>query len=140
MGMFMALKDALERACKTKKWVITVTVILGAAAGVLNGFLGSGGGIIIILALTLMIPEQDERDRFATAVISVLPMSAVSACFYIFRDGVDVSGNAHYFASALFGGIFGAWLMTKISPKALRLIFAALMIFAGVRAICGTVR
>ena len=137
MGMVLAVRRAFLRVCRTRRGSFTVAVIFGVLAGVLNGFLGSGGGIIIIFALTAMFPEQDERDRFATAVLSVLPMTAVSAILYVFRDGVEVSGSVHYYAAALFGGIFGAWVMTKISPKLLRLIFAALMIFAGIRALGG---
>ena len=133
--MILAARRALLRVCRTRRGSFAVAVIFGALAGILNGFLGSGGGIIVIFALTAMFPEQDERDRFATAVLSVLPMTVVSAVLYVFRDGVNVSGNSHYFAAALFGGIFGAWIMTRISPMTLRLIFAALMIFAGVRAL-----
>ena len=135
MGMMLAVRRAFLRVCRTRRGSFTVAIIFGVLAGVLNGFLGSGGGIIVIFALTAMFPEQDERDRFVTAVLSVIPMTAVSAFLYVFRDGVEVSaGSVRYYAAALFGGIFGAWLMSKISPKALRLIFAALMIFAGVRA------
>ena len=135
MGMILAVRRAFFRICRTRRGSFTAAIVFGVLAGVINGFLGSGGGIIVIFALTAMFPEQDERDRFATAVLSVLPMTAVSACLYVFRDGVEVSGSAHYYAAALFGGVFGAWVMTRISPKALRLIFAALMIFAGVRAL-----
>ena len=135
MGMILAVRRAFLRVCRTGRWSFAVAIIFGVLAGVLNGFLGSGGGIIVIFALTAMFPEQDERDRFVTAVLSVIPMTVVSAFLYVFRDGVESSGNSHYFAAALFGGVIGAWIMTKISPTLLRLIFAALMIFAGVRAL-----
>ena len=135
MGMILAVRRAFLRVCRTGRWSFAVAIIFGVLAGVLNGFLGSGGGIIVIFALTAIFPEQDERDRFVTAVLSVIPMTVVSAFLYVFRDGVEISGNSHYFAAALFGGLVGAWIMTRISPRTLRLIFAALMIFAGVRAL-----
>ena len=135
MGMILAMRRAFLRVCRTGRGSFTVAIVFGVLAGVINGFLGSGGGIIVIFALTATFPEQDERDRFVTAVLSVIPMTVVSAFLYVFRDGVEISGSSHYFAAALFGGVIGAWIMTRISPKTLRLIFAALMIFAGVRAL-----
>ena len=133
--MLRAVKELFAQTLNKKRVRYTVAAILGALAGVLNGFLGSGGGIILIFALSVLMPEQEEKDRFATAVLSMIPMSAVSVCYYLADGGVNVTENAHYFASALFGGVLGAYLMTKISPTVLRTVFALLMLWAGFRAL-----
>ena len=129
------IKERIRSACQSKLGLTTVTLLSGIAAGVLNGFLGSGGGIILIFIMNVLLPNEDPRDTFATAVISILPMSAVSAYFY-FRNGeIAVPEYSTYYASALIGGIIGAILLNKISTKLLKTIFAVLMIWAGFRSL-----
>lgn len=105
----------------------------GAAGGFLNGFLGSGGGIVLIFAMTYLCDGIDTRERFSTAVASVLPMSAVSALMYIRSGSLSVGELARLLISGALGGAFGAFIMDKIPPTILKLIFSALMVFAGIR-------
>ena len=131
------LREKLLTFCESKRGFIVVTVVGGLIAGILNGFLGSGGGIILIFIMGVILPKADARDIFATAVLSILPMSAVSAYFYHKGGGVEITEYAPYYASALFGGILGAALLNKISTTFLKTIFAVLMIWAGLRALKG---
>ncbi len=114
-------------------------IISGALAGFLNGFVGSGGGIILIFAMTAFVALPHGGDavkvRFATAVASILPMSVVSVYFYVKKGAVGFADALPFLLPAVIGGVLGALLMDKISAKTLRLVFSALMIWAGVRII-----
>lgn len=112
-------------------------IVCGLAAGFVNGFLGSGGGIILIFAFALMYPAEDVKDCFVSSVMSILPMSAVSLYFYIKNGKVDFGGNSPliFILPAVAGGISGAFLMRRISPKTLKIVFAVLMLWAGIRMI-----
>ena len=128
------IKNKLRKACEHKSVFAAVTLFSGILAGLLNGFLGSGGGIILIFMMGILLPRSEPKDIFATAVLSILPMSAVSAYFYYRGGGVGISEYAPYYASALFGGVLGAVLLDKISTDWLKAIFAVLMLWAGFRA------
>ena len=86
---------------------------------------------------------MNAKERFSTAVASVLPMSAVSALIYLSNGSLALPDNgvggfvaaARFFVPGAVGGAFGAFVMDRISPRLLKLIFAALMVFAGVRII-----
>lgn len=132
------IKEKLRRVGETKLGFAIVTLTAGILAGLLNGFLGSGGGIILIFIMSALLPDRDARDVFATAVLSILPMSVVSACFYGRGGGISITENAPYYASALFGGILGAVLLDKISTSLLKTVFAVLMLLAGARALICT--
>lgn len=128
------IKNKLRKACEHKGIFVAITLFSGILAGLLNGFLGSGGGIILIFIMGVLLPKLDARDIFATAVLSILPMSAVSAYFYYQGGGIGIAEHAPYYASALFGGILGAVLLDKISTTLLKTVFAILMLWAGFRA------
>ncbi len=132
------IKEKLRRVGETKLGFAIVTLTAGVLAGMLNGFLGSGGGIIIVFVTGLLLPQRDPKDIFATAVLSVLPMSIVSTYFYYRGGGISITDYAPYYASALFGGILGAVLLDKISTALLKTIFAVLMLWAGFRAVFGS--
>lgn len=107
----------------------------GVLAGVANGLIGCGGGIFIVWVLTYLCRESGEfsdKDVFATAVASVLPMSAVSAVLY---SASGVSANAGelygYLLPAVVGGALGALFLDRIGSRALKRIFSLLVMWAG---------
>ncbi len=116
----------------SKKTRILLLGVLALAAGVVNGFLGTGGGIVLMLALTL-VPANDDtaaRDRFATVIAVILPLSLVSAVAY--GESVDLSAASPYILPGILGGVLGALLLDKLSVKLIKKLFAAMVIWAGI--------
>ncbi len=107
----------------------------GAAAGFTNGFLGSGGGIILMYLFRKTSDRKapsSARDDFASVVASVLPLSAVSAVVYSDRGMGDISLLWRFIVPAAAGGMLGAFLTDRLDTKWLRKIFAAIVTVAGV--------
>lgn len=96
------------------------------AAGFVNGFLGTGGGIILMLALSFV--QIDERDKFATVIAVILPMSLVSALFY----GTNIASAEKWLIPGMLGGVTGAILLERINVKWLKKLFALMIIWAGI--------
>ena len=130
------LKDKLKPQMRQKNPVRYLKYLpLGAAAGFINGFLGTGGGIILILAAPFIDRKgsnTDPRDRFAETLVVTMIFSAVSAVSYFGRGNADFDGIGVYAAPALFGGAIGAYLLGVLSPKITKKIFAALVTVAGI--------
>lgn len=105
--------------------------LAGLCAGFINGLLGTGGGIIIIFALGKLFPDSDPKDNFASAIACILPMSIVSAGFYLTGGSVAFGQVMIYILPAIIGGIFGALLLCRIKTALLKKIFAGLVIWAG---------
>jgi uncharacterized membrane protein YfcA len=108
--------------------------IFSFLAGGMNGFLGTGAGIVLVYLLSyLNRGKRETKDNFAMAVVLVLPMSAVSLYFYVKGGNVDYELIRISVLPAILGGILGAYLMDKIDKRWLSLIFAALVIYSGFR-------
>lgn len=97
-------------------------------AGIVNGFLGTGGGILLVFALSLA--EIDPRDRFATVIAVILPLSAVSVCFY--SGSARFSDAAPYLLPGMLGGVCGAMLLDRLDIRWVKKLFAAMVIWAGI--------
>ena len=106
--------------------------LAGAAAGLANGLFGGGGGMVF---LPLMSREKTLRPRqlFATCVAVIFPVCAVSAAVCLLRTDFDFLFALPYLIGGFLGGILGGRLYGKVSPKLLRYLFAAFLLYAAVR-------
>lgn len=111
-------------------------IILGAFSGLINGLLGSGGGIIFVAGSTLLF-RNDQKNAQASAIPAMLTFSVISAVLYII-NGTPIQTEIliPVTLGSAAGGIAGALLLNKISNNVLRYIFAAMIIFAGIRMLC----
>ena len=106
-------------------------IILGFLVGLINGFLGAGGGMIAVPALKHFGLSQKESHENAVAVI--LPLTILSAALYLYRGSVTLSDALPFIPSGLIGAVVGTYLMKKISNIWLTRIFGGFMIFSGIR-------
>lgn len=111
---------------------ITSCILAGLASGAANGMFGSGGGMIAVPAMVLLL-KMDEHKAHATAIFIILPLTLVSTWFYIANHYADWSLTLKVTLGGMAGGYIGAKLLERCPAKLLRRIFAAFMILAAVR-------
>ena len=104
----------------------------GISAGLINGFFGGGGGMIIVPVFTMLL-KMENKKAHATAVLTILPVSIVGAITYAMQKGFDFSSGIPVIVGEVLGGLLGAFLLKKIPNKAVGIIFIAVMLFAGVK-------
>ena len=107
---------------------------VGFGAGLINGLLGAGGGILIVFALGRLLRKnlRDTRSIFATAVAVILPLSLLSALRYFQHQSTDLTDAALLLLPAVIGGATGALLLRRLSPALLSRIFAAVVLISGI--------
>lgn len=106
----------------------------GLAAGLVNGLLGAGGGIIAVLAFNKLLESGgvDRRDSFANAIAVMLPCSAVSAISYGMRGVADSRELGILVLPAILGGLCGALILDRINIRWLKIIFSSIIIYSGI--------
>ena len=112
---------------KTVKCVLT-----GAAAGCVNGLLGTGGGMVAVPLLTRWV-GLEQKKALATTVMTILPLCLLSAVVYWLKEGFRWSDAWPYLLGGLAGGIVAGLVYGKVSPLWLRRGFGALLVVGGVR-------
>jgi uncharacterized membrane protein YfcA len=116
-------------------------IITGTAAlisGFICGFIGSGGGMLLLLTLTYLQKKikdgtGDIKNVYAVNIAAVVAMSAVSAVTYAIAGKLPLRETAVYILPAMAGGLCGAYFLDKIKTSYLNKIFAAVTIYAGVK-------
>lgn len=109
-------------------------VLAGGAAGLINGFFGGGGGMVLV---PLLVGKcgLDQRRAFATSVAVIAPLCVLSSVIYWLRDGLDFATALPYLAGGLVGGLIGGKVFKKLSMTWLRKGFALLILYGGVKAL-----
>lgn len=106
-------------------------VTFGTAIGLVNGILGAGGGMLTVPLLKKI--GFDTKQSHTNAIAVILPITAISAIIYLWKDLVSFNDALIYIPTGLIGAIIGTYLLKKISPKWLKRIFGVLMVYAGIR-------
>ena len=107
-------------------------IAIGIVSGAANGLFGSGGGTIAVPAMVLLLGAEDQKAH-ATAISIILPLTAVSAFFYISNKYVDWGLTGKVILGGIAGGYIGARLLNICPANVLRKIFAVFMIAAAFR-------
>ncbi len=105
---------------------------VGLAAGIINGLLGGGGGMIVVPGLALTLGLTAKKSH-ATALAVILPASVISACILLFTFKNDLVLLSATTIGVSLGGVVGALLLKKLKNPAITKIFAVLMLLAGVK-------
>ena len=102
-------------------------IILGAAAGVVSGLLGVGGGILFVPALTLALSLSQIKAE-ATSLLAIIPVALVGAARQYRYGQVRVREGAILGVLSVAGVVAGVALANVLPQRALRFGFAALMV------------
>ncbi len=109
----------------------TLLIISGLIIGLTNGFLGGGGGVLCVVVL-LCVLRFATKEAHATALFVILPVTLLSAVIYIIGGNADLKVTLLSALGVTLGGIVGASLLRKLKAPSVELIFAMILIFAGI--------
>ena len=113
----------------------TLTYIaIGAAAGIVNGLFGAGGGLLLV-PLFMSRCHLPPKTAFATSLCVTLVLSAVSFTVYLIRGNMDLTAAWPYAIGGVIGGILGGIFMKRVRVKWLRVCLAAFLLYGGVKAV-----
>ena len=98
--------------------------------GAINGFLGTGGGIIFVLLLTFFT-KNSTKDNYVTSLCATFVLSIIGAFSYYKSGNIDFEIVLKCGIPCTLGGLCGALVTDKINPRLLNLAFAVLIIYSG---------
>lgn len=118
---------------------VVLASLTGFSAGLVNGLLGAGGGIIAVWGLGRMLRRRGAsgRDVFANALAVMLPLSLVSLFGYGSGGTVDYRELGTLVLPAIVGGLCGALVLDRIRVDWLKLIFSAVVVYSGLNMLMG---
>ena len=112
-------------------------VAVGLAAGILSGFVGVGGGIIMVPALVLLLGYGQHQAQGTSLAVLVLPVVALAVLNYYKAGVIEPKVVAVIAVAFVVGGYFGSRWSLAVPQEIVKRIFGVLMLVISVKLILG---
>lgn len=119
---------------KYMKNKILFNILIGFLAGMISGFFGAGGGLILVPYMTLILKEDEVKSR-ATTILCIFFMVLTSSFFYFNQDSIDWYLAFKCAIGGVIGGYVGSKLLINLNKKILKILFIIFLIYAGIKMI-----
>lgn len=106
---------------------ILILVLIGLFAGTLSGFVGIGGGIIIVPALVYFLALSQHEATGTSLFILTLPVVILGTMNYYKTGHVNWRYGLVIASTFVIGGYIGSKLSLKLSPGLVKIIFGVIM-------------
>lgn len=118
--------------------MINLTYILvGLVAGILSGFLGIGGGVVIIPILIYFYGLTQHQAQGTTLALMVPPIGILAALEYYYKGNVNIPIVLFIALGFLVGGLIGAIIVQPVPDYILKKIFGVFLLLVAFRMILG---
>ncbi len=111
-------------------------MLCGVLAGLLGGYLGLGGGIIIVPYLTLVM-GLNIKAAVPVSMAAIVINSLASSSEYMKRGMVDLELMVSLTLSMVVGMICGSMLLTVVTPAYVKLLLSLVLLYAAYNVIRG---
>jgi len=116
---------------------IGLLIVVGILAGVISGFVGVGGGIIMVPAMVWLLGYSQHQAQGTSLAVIMFPVVFLAARNY-YRAGMIDPKVVLVIALAFFvGGYFGSKWSLALPMATVQKIFGVLMLVASFKLIFG---
>jgi uncharacterized membrane protein YfcA len=132
VGAVMYLRSVREPKAGAHRAKRRTPAIMAAGLGVgfLTGFLGVGGGFIIVPAL-VMFAGLPMPNAVGTSLLIIALNCTAGFLGHLGEGGLPIGATASFTAVAIVGGVGGERLASRLSPRSLRRGFAIFVVLLG---------
>ncbi|MDP3149424.1 MAG: sulfite exporter TauE/SafE family protein [Ignavibacteria bacterium] len=108
---------------------IAIYLIVGLAAGIMSGFLGIGGGIIIIPALTMILGFSQQQAQGTSLALLLPPIGILAVMNYYKAGSVNLKAAAFMALTFVVASYFSSKIAVQVPEQMLKKVFATFLLF-----------
>ena len=114
---------------------LIILVLIGLFAGMASGFIGIGGGVIIVPGLIYVLGLSQHTAQ-GTSLLLMLPPIGILAVMNYYKAGhMNITYGIVIACAFVIGGYLGSKIALRLSPSVVKLVFGILMLYISVRMI-----
>ncbi len=110
---------------------VALAVVIGLIAGFASGYVGVGGGFIMVPLMTAWLGIPMKRTS-GTSLIAIIILAVPGVIQQAFLGHIDYLAGIMLCVGAIPGAVLGARLVPRVPERTLRFIFAGLLAVAAV--------
>ncbi len=112
-----------------------ILICIGLVAGLLSGFVGIGGGLVIVPALVYFLGMPQHAAQ-GTSLVMMLPPIGILACYNYYQSG-NLNWKYGLALAVIFvvGAYFGSKMSLKLPANVVKKVFGVIMLLASLKMI-----
>ena len=119
---------------------LLILLSIGLGAGMLSGFVGIGGGVVIVPALVFLLGLSQHEAQGTSLFVLVMPVVFLALTNYWKTGNVNWKYGLIIALAFVIGGYFGSKLSLKLSPQIVKLAFGLLMAYVSFQLIFSSIQ
>jgi len=112
---------------------IVVLLLIGVAAGFASGFVGVGGGIIIVPALVFFLGFSQHMAQGTSLALMLPPIGLLGFYNYYKSGNTNITAALIIAAAFVAGAYFGSKISIGMDQRIVKKIFGAVMMLAAAK-------
>lgn len=104
-------------------------IAIGVLAGILSGFVGIGGGILIVPALVYIFGLSQFMAQGTSLFLMLPPIGILAFINYYKAGNVNISYGVLIAAAFIIGGYLGSKLALRMNENVVKIIFSIIMAY-----------
>lgn len=114
---------------------ILILVLIGVCAGMLSGFVGVGGGMIIVPGLIYLLGASQLSAQGTSLAVIMLPVGIFGVINYYKAGHINVQYAAIIALAFIIGSYFGSKYALKVPEHKIKFLFGLFLLYISVRMI-----
>lgn len=116
---------------------VLVLLLIGVAAGFASGFVGVGGGIIIVPALVFFLGYTQHMAQGTSLALMLPPIGLLGFYNYYKSGNTNVTAALIIAAAFIAGAYYGSKISIGMDQRIVKKIFGGLMMLAAAKLLFG---
>lgn len=116
---------------------IVIILLIGIVAGTFSGFVGIGGGLIVVPCLVYFLGMSQHSAQGTSLAMMLPPIGAIAVYNYYKAGQVDFKVAAILCLSFIAGSYFGSKIAISLSPDQIKKAFGVFVILVGIKMVLG---
>lgn len=110
-----------------------ILLLIGLFAGIISGFLGIGGGIVIIPALVYLLGYSQQNAQGTSLGLLLPPIGLLAVLNYHNAGFVNIKAAAIMCITFIIGSYFSSKIVVDMPEAVIKKIFAVFLLFYAIK-------
>jgi hypothetical protein len=114
---------------------ILILIFIGVCAGMLSGFVGVGGGMIIVPGLIFLLGASQLSAQGTSLAVIMLPVGIFGVMNYYKAGHINIQYAAIIALAFVIGSYFGSKYALRVPEHKIKLLFGLFLLYISIRMI-----
>lgn len=115
--------------------ILIILICTGLAAGILSGFVGLGGGVVMVPCLVYFLGMNQHLAQGTSLAVMLPPIGILAVINYYKAGHVDMKSALILSLAFIIGGFFGSKLAISLPEHIIRRSFGIIVLLVALKMI-----